>query len=577
LGNNSKKANRAKLALTLRLRVVFYPLIYFADKFNVLKFFSGYANTVLRFLKIKKVIGGELGYRIYSRLAKNQFTNVNKIKSRKVVLFPMMYGVESSFNLRNILIAKYFMLKGFRPVFLICDGTFGICNHDRIGKNRALIPLFCTSCFKNYKYVADETGIEVKYLSEYFSDTSHKLALVFEEQKINSFSTISELENYYFDGRPLGRLTKTSVLRFFYRGDLKGISEEVAKYKKFLIQSVKMHLICQEIFQAKDMEIEKVILLNGALSFDLVISDECKRRGIDYLTQEAFVGSNSWIYKKNGIAIHLDWAEEYEKYSKVSLTENQKLDVINLFNGFKSGKVIGIKFNEGTDHSLLNQIRSGEKYVVLYTNLNFDSYVLGRNPIFSSMYEWVVETIDFWNKNIEGVKLIIRAHPAELKLLTPTEDFVGEIIIDKLSEKIIFFDSNTNLNSYELFDKVEYALCYSSTIGIELSLANVPTIIAGESFYKEYVNAPKNKDEYFNLIKQFNIEPIACTGSNRDKLIHFLYFIYFVQTKHFKGFDVDRNNGQHIYENIPFADLFEQNKTILKEFYDYTLGFTNND
>ena len=130
---SSKNKNRNKLKLILYLRIVFYPIIYLLDKFNLLKFFSKPINFLFKILSIKLQINEELDYKIYSKIFKNSFT---ANKNSNVILFPFTMGAASSFNNRTLLICKHFQLKGYRPIIVICDGELDIRTHDRIGKNR---------------------------------------------------------------------------------------------------------------------------------------------------------------------------------------------------------------------------------------------------------------------------------------------------------------------------------------------------------------------------------------------------------------------------------------------------------
>lgn len=562
----NRNKNMFKLKIILYLRIVFYPIIFLLDKFNILKFFSKQINFLFRLLGIKAHINEEFDYKIYSKIFKNSFS---KNKDGNVILFPFSMGSASSFNNRTLLMCKHFQLKGFRPIIVICDGKLEICTHDRIGKNRKIIPMFCSSCYKHYDYIEKITGIEVIRFSDYYNSEKGDVIVKSQKKLLSKINSIDDLENFTYNNFPLGHLTREGVLRYFYRGNLINNKETIGVYKKYIISSLKTYLIANNIFDSVK-GISKTILFNGVLNTDRVFSQISNDRGIDYVTQEVFIGSNSWIYKKNGIAIHLDWTEDWELIKHTKIDENSKTKVLKLFNGFKTGETVGIKFNDGSE-KISSILDKKNRYAVLFTNLNFDTYTLGRDPVFESMYEWISETMEYWQRNVEGIQLIIRAHPAEIKLLTPSSDFTRNIVEPKLSDKFIFIDSDSKISSYEIFEYVDFGICYASTIGIELSLASIPNLIAGEAFFKKFTHYSKNKTEYFKILNNF-INGNFNNLNNSEELIRFLHFIYFEKTTHFKGFDVDRQKGKISYSERNQEKIYELNRVVLEKFESYVFN-----
>ena len=93
-----------------------------------------------------------------------------------------------------------------------------------------------------------------------------------------------------------------------------------------------------------------------------------------------------------------------------AVLDKHKNKAINYFDGLTKGKEMYDRLNMDfkIDHDLKDK-----DYVVLFTNLNFDT-VLGRNPIFDSLKAWINEIVDFWINNKPKQLLVIRVHPAEV-------------------------------------------------------------------------------------------------------------------------------------------------------------------
>jgi len=167
---------------------------------------------------------------------------------------------------------------------------------------------------------------------------------------------------------------------------------------------------------------------------------------------------------------------------------------------------------------------------------------------------------------VNGIKLIIRAHPGEVKLLTATTHFLSETVGPLLTDKIIFIDSNDDVSTYEILKRVKYTICYSSTIGVEAMLQGIPTIIAGESFYKPFAVSPKSKEEYFSVIERLN-QSIDKVTIDKEELLNYLHYLYFIRTKQLKGFDIDRKKGKiSITGTSNYQELIVANQAILEEY-----------
>ena len=157
----------------------------------------------------------------------------------------------------------------------------------------------------------------------------------------------------------------------------------------------------------------------------MTIRKHCESDTINYVTHETYVGQNSWIYKKNDEVMKLKWANEWSEFKKTPLNKEQLNQAKDFLEGLRHGKEMYAKLNEPTP---IEKMIDGEgEFAVLFTNLNFDTAVLGRNPLFASMSDWIENVIDYWIEHETSLKLIIRVHPGEIKLVTPSSDSAIEV------------------------------------------------------------------------------------------------------------------------------------------------------
>lgn len=564
MAKNSSKYKFVKKFHFLRVVKIFtLPLLILLDKTKTLKFFAKAINAILKLFKIKKEFNTELNYRVFSKIFKKAF-KPSENETLPFVLFAFYVGTENTFNLREMMLAKYLENKGHPIKFFICDGFFKTtCPIERDGKTKKNTILMCHECSNNYKYYQKETNIPIHYLSQYAKHLD-KAKIDSQYEAINSFNTIEECKNFSIESNvPIGALAYVSVLRYFHKGSLSESKNEIDTYKSILKSATTTYYLYSHIFNAN--KIIKVVLWNGTSFYDRIIAYLAQSKGIDYITQETYVGTNSWIFKKNGIAIHLDYTKEFNNFkSNNKFTQEQKTKITDLYNGFRVGKMLDIKLNNEEAKLSLNK---SQRYAVLFTNLNFDTYVLGRNPFYKDMKDWIVKTINFWNDNVEGVKLIVRVHPGESKIMTPSKDFVSEVITPLLTDKIIFYDSTDDVNSYHLLELAEYVLVYSSTIGAEAMLMDIPCVAQGEPFYSDYCIYPKDQTEYHKTINDLN-NKIFKHQINKDDLLYYLYYSYFIRNREIEGFKFDRIKGKAILnKNENYNELIHKNETILNEVY----------
>lgn len=517
----------------------------------MLSYVIPFTNKLIKVVGIKKKFNSKLNYRIYADSFNGAFSGKTK-KTDKTALFFFTMGSESSYLLRQLIIAKYLESLNWKVEFLVCSGNIIACNKERIGKSKENSVFMCKECSWGYSWIKKQTGIELNTLSI-------KKLQPDELIPIQSLRTIDECKNYTtHDDIPLGRIAIKNVLRYFYQGSLLNNDKELNVFKKYISGSLQTVKSLENYFSINKPDL--IVMMNGVGNLDQSMIYLAEKLKIDYITQEVFYGSNSWIFKKNGIAIHLNYMKEW-KENRVKLNKKQKEELYNFMDQIKKGKVFQTKMHD----SEIGPI-SLEKGVTLFTNMNFDTYVLGRNSLFESMENWLIETIEFWKKNVKDIPLYIRAHPGEIKTPTPAIRFVRDIVKPHLNENIILIDSDSNVNSYSLIKKSNYVLTYASTVGAESMIQGIPCVCAGEAFYKSFAIVPDNKTEYFEMLLKMNANPIQ--DIDIPSLESFLHYLYLERIFQFKGFDINRKDSTIDLSNLSTYDnLVERNKKILDSFY----------
>jgi hypothetical protein len=546
------------------LKKIFYPFVLLISKTGLFPILVPAINWTMKKSGLKKRYNKYPEHKMFGNFFRNNFDS--KELKEKEVLFISTSGVDDAGTFRNLMLSKFFKKKDYKPVFMVCNKTFDICNRDKVYRDRNDMLFYCYECYGGYKYIEKETGLEIRYLNSYM-DEQIRRSLETEINAINKLANVNECIDHVFNGLPLGVLTKRSVLYYLTQGLFFNNQLELESYKRYLKSSAMFALIFEKEL-SQNTRIKYIVLNNGQLSFDLIASEMAKKKGIDYITQETFEAPNSWLYKKNGIAIELNWEKEWRSFNeRTTLTPHQKQKVVDFMENRQVGKNMIITMNDPNTPKILDNKK--ERYVALFTNFTWDTTVLDRNSIFTSMNEWLNETIDFWIKNVEGIKLIVRAHPAEVKLTSPSAQYIRDIIKDRIpNEKIVFFDSTDKVNSYEIINNIDYGVCYSSSIGLEIAFTNKASIVAGLPYYrnKKGVESPQNRSEYFELLRKLNKDP-ENYQKHSDELLKYLYFIFFERIKGFKGFEFNYFEARAKISSPDPKALLNDNEDLLEEFY----------
>jgi hypothetical protein len=560
MSNQKFSANRKKLNALHSYKQLTLWSKFFFDKMGCFWMWSGLVNWALRYRGIKKRFGRQMIYRQYSRVFRDEFVASTDIVPSKRVLFFFAMGSESTYNARNLLLAKFYESKGWKSHFMICDGVFAICHKERIGKTREESKSLCYECIYGYDRVSSETGMLYNRLSNYLPIIEARLPDLYNRID-NNLSSISDCLDYLFDSYKVGQCVKASVLRFHYTGSIDKCDIKV--FKRHLKEGVKCVLLFEEFFRAEHQNL--VVLWNGAGFMDRLCSEVCRRLEVPFVTQESFWGAASWIYKINGIAIHLDYRKEYKKYGSLELlsdSANKQLDeLLASFRG-KNLKMTGIDIREQLG------LLPSDEYIALFTNMNFDTYVLGRDTIFESMTDWLISTVKFINQINSKVKLVVRAHPGELSFVTPTRDFVRDSIVSVMHDKVVFVDADSSINSYDILDGASSVLVYSSTIGVEAILDGKTTVCAGSTFYDDFVLKPESKEKYFEVVEALTNHSLRLEINIID-LRKYLYYLYFERILALEGIGIHRSTGEDFIDTSYSAEsLINMNRSVLERFYN---------
>lgn len=161
----------------------------------------------------------------------------------------------------------------------------------------------------------------------------------------------------------------------------------------------------------------------------------------------------------------------------------------------------------------------GQYDIVMPLNLPADSAAIGIPGIFSSMWDWMLETLDYILTHTAAT-VLVRMHPVQGQLeaanifgaqkigmtVVPITRAYDEEILKRYGNhpRLRFVRGNEPCNTYEVVRECKLLLPYNSTIGIEAAILGKTVLVSQDNYYARlgFVQRAITKEDYFQKISQ---------------------------------------------------------------------------
>ena len=394
-----------------------------------------------------------------------------------------------------------------------------------IAENKNLNEKLCKDCFKCGKLAYRGTNFNSLKLSNFYSAS--------DELKINKIllknKKIEEMLNFKIGNLDIGEQVSAGVSRYYAVSNFNNEKNIKLIIKDFFISALKTYFSINKLTEV--YKFDTIIVNHGFYVPQGIISNLAKSKNIHYVTWTTGARKNTFMFSHNNIYYKDFNLEPISKWTNLNLKKIEKK-----INSYLKSKVHGSqdyvykknKVNTNIkDYFDYRKIDLKKPLIGLTTNVIWDAQLHFDNTIFKNMMEWVFETIDFFLKN-PHLNLIIRVHPTEVNSDRPAREKVAEEIFKKFKTKIkkniIIVESYDLISTYSILDKCQTILTYGTKLDIEYAARGFPVIVAGEAITrnKNLVIQPKDKKEYFSLLKKLPIKNVI--NHNHAKKYAYHYF-----------------------------------------------------
>lgn len=156
-----------------------------------------------------------------------------------------------------------------------------------------------------------------------------------------------------------------------------------------------------------------------------------------------------------------------------------------------------------------------KKTAVVFSHITWDSSFFHGEDLFDGYEEWLVEAARIACSN-PAVNWVIKLHPANIQKLrgANVRGEASEVVsirkaIGQLPGHVKVLPSETDINTFSLFELADYCLTVRGTIGIEMACFGIPVLTAGTGRYsgRGFTVDSASREEYLERLRRIQEIP----------------------------------------------------------------------
>lgn len=424
-------------------------------------------------------------------------------------------------------------LRGCKVTVLLCDGVLAACQECdlRTLPERQLIangpsPL-CSTCAKPASEMFREAEIPLLYYSQFISEADQR-----EIDDIVEGLDDGVLSGFSWHGVPVGEHARAGALRYYGSGTLENEAGGGAILRRYLKASMQSVRVMENLLTSQTFD--RVVFHHGIYVPQGAVGDVCRKFEVPVVNWNLAYRERSVLFSHHDTYHRSMIAEPSESWQTLPFTERDETEIVDYIKSRRSGSNDWISFQsersasqdpfEGLD------IDSQKPVFGLLTNVMWDAQLHFKANAFSSMLEWLYETVDYFRMRTD-IQLLIRIHPAEVLGSVPSRQKVSDLLTARygsLPETIKIVEPDDPRNTYLLMERCRAVLVYGTKMAIELPCLGITTIVAGEAWArnKGFTVDISSKENYAELLAE--LPAIPCLTADQIRLArHYAHYLFF--------------------------------------------------
>lgn len=464
---------------------------------------------VLEVLRLKNLVKYSVASGVDSYLTKKvhdvfkgTFLPYHNNHPKKVLFFPVQ-GWPNMMIVMESILAKALSYRNASCVMVACDRTLTACDLPFCVNDSKLL---CQGCSSASKKIPRGFEIPCHYFGEFLTKDDFK-----EAERLSHEIDFSDYFDFIYEGINIGRQVYSSVLRYSLKGTIDDDQPTRILARRYFYNAILMTLISKAIIDR--LQPDSVVMHHGIYLTTGIFADYARSRNVHVVVFTPAYRKGTFLFS-HGQSYHKTLQDEPNNvWQNDELTQDQN-DVLDQYldsRRWGSQDFISYHPNPIEDRDYIQErlgLSPDKKIFGLFTNLVWDGQVVFFDNAFSNMTEWVMETIEYFIRH-QDMQLVVRIHPAETKGAIPTQQKLYPLIkerFEQLPSNIKIIKPESDLSTYTLSEFLHAALVYTTKVGLEFAVKGIPSIVAGEAFYrnKGFTYDVTSKKQYFSLLDNHN-------------------------------------------------------------------------
>lgn len=460
------------------------------------------------------------------------------------VLFYSSYHVTPHIE-TELEIAQKLKEEGHDLYFLQCKGELGACfanpEHDYLG---------CKICISRVSNAYDRLQIPQKNRLTFPAVTPDLSSIPYHHLK-----DMEELKKLTYKGWDIGMALASSIVSY-----TRDHHPDLHTYKWYIEAGIKTAVLVYEATSRilDDLRPDVVYLFNGRFVEVRPLMRACEERDIIYFTHERGSTLHKYMLREREIPHSIEFAktEIVELWGEGG---KEKEDIGSKFYTDRRNRVIQ-NWHSFTAEQQLKKLpanfdNSRENIVIFNSSIDEYEGVAGfENPFYTDDNEGIDKIVEAFH-NDPSKHFYLRVHPS-LRGLRNTQ--VKEIEgFAKKHPNLTVIPAEEDIDTYELMDKADKVLTFSSTMGMESVFWKRPVILLSRAYYEDLdcFYKPTSKEHLIELINDKTLVPF-----NQYESLKYGYWCmnYGIDHRHYQAASVTKGtfDNKPILPNFFWRSLF---------------------
>jgi hypothetical protein len=494
----------------------------------ILAFFA--KKLPLAILSRKNSLIAKLGTLCYLAQLKKNKTGSVQINGQRALIYTG-HTLNNMHVRTEILFSSILSDAGFETSIFYCGGAFSTCEFARPKEGALDIGLNCGGCKKYAEKLISSNGPGMSRSLLSLELTERQRNLLNHHASLYDSEPLSHLQDLELYGVKLHE----HIMSTYYRQTLtgpKGAAEiEESRYRVIGKNVARAVVYLCHILDEYNPSL--VVCTHGIYLNHGPLTDLCRVKGVSITVWGNPYRRGTFFFTKGDTYHRALMPDSNKTYWNVPLTKLEEKRAQTYIKSKESGgrdywSYFGKLKSE--NEGALTALAKSKQLLVLFTNVDWDAQIFYDGNIFPSQYDWIEHTLVKLKSHVTK-HLVIRVHPAEADILKSNSSIVASIrsLISKhRAANVTLIEPNDSCSSYTLMKLSGCALIYGSKISLECAYRGVPTVIVGNSLFRqpEFAYLPKSIAAYDELIMN-DIAPIKKQIEAATRYGYYLYFRVF--------------------------------------------------